>query len=262
MRPALPAVAAALLLVLAGCSGVGPSPDPTPAPSPETTTQPQYPPGVEAEVLVHPRELLDAHRESVREHGVVTEVHVNITGRPDDQTVSVVVEEVWRAEPRLSQLTYTRQQTRLTANGSADEKYIELYANESVVVTRRVEDENVTRSSQDRGDAYDDLLVTQAASHRLERAIENGEFSVVGTERRNGRTVTTLRAVDEELTDHGRSLFAATLRVTAEGRVLSASITRDRSANEPGERRTTELTFSNASDVQRPDWVGNRTSSQ
>lgn len=265
MRSALPAVAAALLLVLAGCSGVGPSPDPTPEPTPETTTQPQYPPGVqaEAEALVNPDALLRAHRESVREHGAVTDVAMNMTGHPDDQTVSVVVEESWRAAPGLSQITHTWQQTRVTANGSWDEGYVELYANETVVVTRQVEDENVTMSSQERGDTYDDLLLAQAtASPLLERAFEQGRFAVTGTERRNGRTVTTLRAAEEELTDEGRSLFVATLEVTAAGRVLSVSVTRDRNANQPGGRRTVELTVSKGTGVQRPEWLDNRTASQ
>lgn len=255
VRRALPAVALAALLVLAGCSGLDPAPESGPD-QPTTTETPVYPPGVTEAGLADADALLAAHRESVREHGAVTDLRVNMTGRVDNRTVTVGLEERWRASAGLARVRHTWRQTQVTDGESTLQGRVAMYVNESHVLTRETDNGTVTATSKPRDDSYDELLLTQVSgSLTLEGAFGAANFSVVNTERRGDRWVTTLGAYDETFTDDGRTLFTATVEVAASGRVLSLSVTRDPHANRPAGQRTTRVTWANGTAVDPPDWA-------
>lgn len=253
MRSALPAVAAAALLVLAGCSGVGPSPDPTAEPAP-TTEAPAYPPGVSEDGLENADALVDSHREHVVEHGAVTNATFRFAA-PDDDSVTLVVEETWRATAGLDRIRHTWLHSRVTENGTTERGRIETYANESVVVARNATNGDATTTAEPREWQEDALRSQVARESDLERALTEGDFRVAATERRGGRVVTTLEAYSETLTEDGRQMFAATVEVAESGRVLSLSVTRDADANTAAARQRTEITWSNATTVERPAWA-------
>lgn len=269
MRSRVLAVAA--LLVLAGCGGVGPSPGPAPGPA-TTTEPPQYPPGVTEDGLRDADALVDAHRSSVREDGATTRLRMNITARADDrtgtttagaetvtagaETMTVVYDEEWRAAPGLGRIRNAWRQSLVTENGSTLQGQVQLYVNESVVVTRNRTTGEWTTRTNPRDDGYDELLLAQvAASPLLERTFEAGNFSVADVERRNGRTVTTLSAYEGTFTGEGREVFAATVEVAASGRVLSLSVRRDDDATTAAGERRTNVTWSDGTDVERPEWA-------
>jgi hypothetical protein len=263
MRPAVPAVAAAALLVLAGCAGVDPMPEPAPGPAPGTTEATPYPPGVTAEGLEDADALLRAHRESVRERGVVTDLTMNMTGRGDGDARSVAIEERWWASAGLERVRQVWRQNWTSAVGTAGRKRVELYANESAVATREYVDGNATTTVEPRDDSADERLLAQAStSQLLEYVFDDGNFTVVDVERRGGHTVTTLEAYDETLTDDGRAVFAATVEVTASGRVRSLSVTHDRHANSPGGDWTMRATLSDGTAVDPPEWAADRSARQ
>lgn len=258
------ALAVAALLVLAGCGGVGPSPDSGPGPAP-TTEPPQYPPGVTEDGLRDADALVAAHRSSVHEDGATTRLRMNITARADDrtgattvgaETMTVVYDEEWRAAPGLDRVRNAWRQSLVTENGSTRQGQVQLYANESVVVTRnRTTSEWATRT-EPRDGSYDELLLAQvAASPLLDRTFEAGNFSVTDVERRNGRTVTTLSVYEGTFTGEGRAVFAATVEVAASGRVLSLSVRRDDDATTAAGERRTNVTWSDGTDVERPEWA-------
>lgn len=253
MRSAVPAVAAAVLLVVAGCSGVGPSPDPTAEPAP-TTDAPAYPPGVTEDGLENPDALVSAHREHVVEHGAVTNATFRFTA-PDDGSVTLVVEETWRTTAGLDRIRHTWRHSRVTESGATEQGRIETYANESVVVTRNATNGEPTTTAEPREWQEDALRSQVAREPDLERALTGGDFHVAATERRDGRTVTTLKAYSETLTEDGRRVFAATVEVTERGRVLSLSVTRNPDANTAAGRQRAHVTWSAATTVERPAWA-------
>ena len=257
MRSGLPAVAVAILLVVAGCSGVVPSPDSGPdADSELTTAEPEYPPGVTADGLQDPETLLREHTESVRERGATLTSKATATIVVDGEPRTIDFEIAAWATPNATQVYYDTSNVRLGTNGTMRAERVEVYAADGTVHTRHVLDGNMTTTATEprveRGDLVS-LYVARKAFVR--RALTGGTFEVVGTDRRNGKSVTILEAFDEAFTDDGRRVFHATVEVTADGRILSLSMRRNPDANTNQGRRTATVTWSVPPDPERPDWA-------
>lgn len=257
MRSSLAAVAAVALLVIAGCSGGGPSPDSGPdADSETTTTQPAYPPGVTAEGLQDAEKLLAAHTASVRQRGATLTSNATATIVVDGEPRTIDFETAAWTTPTATEVYYDTSNVRLGTNGTMRAERVEVYAANGTVYTRHVLDGNMsTTATEPRVERGDLVSLYVAREAFVRRVLTGGSFSVVDTERRNGRSVTTLEAFDEEFTDDGRRVFHATVEVTADGRILSLSVRRNPDANTEAGRRTAKATWSAPPDPERPEWV-------
>jgi hypothetical protein len=259
MRRALHAatvVTVVALTVLAGCVS-SPLSDPG---ATGTAEEPAYPPGVTAAGLDDPRALVDAHVDSVREHGAA----MNSTA-----TVAVPLD----GEPRTVELTgearvagggdgplyRSAERVRVSGDDTVTRERVETYANDTTVVRRVVTDGNasVEREQRDRLAALRDRRV--ARERLLLRTLTAGDFSVAGVEQRDDeRTVTTLVANEQSLGDEdgdSPSLFSARLAVTETGRVLSLSLTRDPDTEDPRTGRDVAVTWANGTAVDPPAWA-------
>lgn len=254
MRSALPAVTVAALLVLAGCSGVDPIPD-----GPDETTDSveasPYPPGVNESAVVSTNKLLTAHQAQTRQAGAVVEVNQSLTLPDSDGTVTLETTSTVRSTPGLTRVLRQQQYDVFGDDGSVVTKYHATYANETAIVTREDSGGNVTVTT-DNAEHRSEFVTRQVTRiDVLRQALTGHDFRVVDTERRDGRTVTTLVAQETEFTEDGRRVFDATVEVASEGRVLSLSVTQNDDANTPVYRRQTHITWSNATSVDPPSWA-------
>ncbi|WP_353634159.1 hypothetical protein ABSL23_13880 [Halobacterium sp. NMX12-1] len=248
MRPALHVAAVALLLV-AGCMGQGP------APAPDSTETTPYPPGVSADGVANASALVDAHSDHVTTHGAVVTSNGTTTVRIGGEPRTVETNATARATPNLTRIHVVSWGVRVSGNETAPERY-EVYANETTVLERIAHENETSVRSERRGDAP--IVVERVVRTQPLRGVLGAlDFEVAGTERRNGRTVTTLTADETALGDDTPSRHAATLEVAASGRVLSLSTVRDRNTTAVGQR-TLDVTWANATTVEPPAWVRER----
>jgi hypothetical protein len=141
-------------------------------------------------------------------------------------------------------------------NGTLRGERVQVYADDTTIYTRYVLDGNVASSeTYPRGEHGDLVSLHVARTGFVRRVLRDGSFDTVQTERRNGETVTILKAFDTEFTDSGRRVLDATLVVTAEGRIRSLSVRRNPDANTAPGRRITNVSWSSPPDPQPPDWV-------
>ncbi|WP_336037849.1 hypothetical protein [Halobacterium yunchengense] len=254
---ALSAVAAVALLLVAGCSGV--APDPTPAPSPDdapTTSEPSPPPGVTDGELTDPGLLVREHAASVRERGARVVTNSTATVRAGNQTRTVALSGAAWSTPNGTRVYHRSNRLVGVLSESTRRERVFGYANETAVVERRVVDGNATTTVERRGEHADLVGLHVARSRFLGSVLSAGTFRVADVERRDGRTVTTLVADDRSLAADGRSVFAGSVEVTGEGRVLSLSVRRNPDANTDAGRRTYEAVWSSPpSDPEPPEWA-------
>lgn len=255
MRQSLHAVAAVVLLVLAGCSGI---PSPSPGPDAPTTERPEYPPGVTEDGLDDWRTLLDAHGESVRDRGAVVTSNTTVEAPVDGEVRTVELSSEARAAPDAGSVYADFERVWVAGNGSTNRDRVETYADHEAVTLRTVTDGNasVEREARDRVAALRDRHVVR--ERQLQRALSADEFDVASVERRDGRWVTTLVANEAELTDDGddrRSEFSASVEVAASGRVLSLTLTRDPYADQRVGREQVRVTWANGTTVEKPEWA-------
>jgi hypothetical protein len=244
-------VAVVLVLLFAGCIGQGPAP----LPDDSTETTP-YPPGVTADGVSNASALVDAHRDHVTTHGAVVTSNGTTTVRIGGEPRTVETNATARSTPNLTRIHVVSWGVRVSGNETAPERY-EVYANETTVLERIAYENETSVRVERRGDAP--IVVERVVrAQPLRAALESLDFEVVGTERRNGRTVTTLSADETTLSDDDPSRNAATLEVAASGRVLSLSTVRDQNTTTAVGRRTLDVTWSNATTVEPPAWVRNR----
>lgn len=254
MRSALPAVAVAVLLVLAGCSGVDPIPD-----GPEETTDAveasPYPPGVNESAVVSTSSLLSAHEEQTRQAGAVVEVNQSLTVPGTDGPVTLELQSTVRSTPALTEVLCEQRYEVLGDDGSVVTKRTAMYANQTAIVTRGGSGGNVTVTTGP--DEPRREYVTKQVSRMdvLRQTLTMHDFRVVDTQRRDGQTVTTLVAQEAEFTDDGKRVFDATVEVTSDGRILSLSVMRNDDANTPVNKRQIRITWSNATSVDPPSWA-------
>jgi|AntRauMinimDraft_4_1070384.scaffolds.fasta_scaffold00019_35 hypothetical protein len=253
MRQPLHAVAAVALVVLAGCSGV-----PTSGPDVPTTESPVYPPGVTEDGLDDWRALLDAHSESVRDHGAVVTSNTTVEAPVNGEVRTVELNAEGRAAPDAGPVYFESERLRVAGNDSTTREQVAGYADHEAVTRRDVVDGNasVARESRDRVAALRDRHVVR--ERQLQRVLSAGSFSVASVEQRDGRWVTTLVANEAELTDDGddhRSEFSATIEVAASGRMLSLTFTRDPYADQRLGREDARITWTSGMPVETPEWA-------
>ncbi|MXR19598.1 hypothetical protein [Halobacterium bonnevillei] len=254
MRSALPAVTVAALLVLAGCSGADPIPD-----GPDETTDSveasPYPPGVNESAVVSTNTLLAAHQDRTRQAGAVVEVTQSVTLPDTNGTVTLQSLSTVRSTPGLTRVHRQQQYEVFGDDGSVVTRYHATYANESAIVTRAGSGENVTVTT-DPAEHRSEFVAKQVTRiDVLRQTLTGHDFQVVDTDRRDGRTVTTLVAQETEFTEDGKRVFDATVEVASSGRIRSLSVTRNDDANTAAYRRQMDVTWSNATDVDPPSWA-------
>jgi hypothetical protein len=268
VRRVLLAVGVAALLVTAGCGGTsGPAAtatteSTTTAATTETTQTttvgpPEYPVGVSADGVENASALVDAHRSHVVEHGAVLKGATDTNGSVNNRTIAVTATETARLSPNATRLRWTLDGTR-TVNGTAEPTLDESYwANESVLVSRTIADGNSTVRVRNRTGVYDDVVVNAAAKDRIvEAALTNANYSVAGTEYRDGRWLTTLVSVNGTYSGQQPvTEFDATLVVAASGRLVSMERTWTSETERSRTRYHDEFAWSPAEPVERPDWV-------
>lgn len=250
MRSALH-VAVVVLLLFAGCLGQGPAP----LPDDSTETTP-YPPGVTADGVANASALVDAHREHVIAHGATVTSNSTTTVRIGGEPRTVETNATALATPNLTRIHVVSWGVRVSGNETAPERY-EVYANETTILQRIAYEDETSIRVERRGDAP--IVVERVVrAQPLRSALESLEFEVLETERRNGRTVTTLSADETTLNGDTPSQNAATLEVAVSGRVLSLSTVRDQNTTTAVGRRTLDVTWADATAVEPPAWVENR----
>jgi hypothetical protein len=257
MRSALPAVAVVVLLVLAGCSGVDPIPD-GPDDFDETTDSVEsspYPPGVNESAVVSTNTLLVAHRDQVRQSGALVEVNQSLTMPTAEGPVTLELQSTVRGTPGLTRVLREQQYEVLGDDGSVVTKRTAMYANQTALVTWEGSGGNVTVTTGHNEHRREFVTKQVSRIDVLRQTFTGREFRVVDTERRGGRTVTTLVAQETTFTDDGRRVFDATVEVASDGRILSLSVTRNDDANTPANKRQIRITWSNATDVDPPSWA-------
>lgn len=251
MRPALH-VAVVLVLLFAGCIGQGPAP----LPDDSTETTP-YPPGVTADGVSNASALVDAHRDHVTTHGAVVTSNGTTTVRFGGEPQTVETNATARATPNLTRIHVVSWGVRVSGNETAPERY-EVYANETTVLQRIAYENETSVRVERRGESAPIVVERVVRAQPLRSALESLDLEVLGTERRNGRTVTTLSADETTLNGDTPSRNAATLEVAASGRVLSLSTIRDQNTTTAVGRRTLDVTWANATTVEPPAWVQNQ----
>jgi len=250
---AVAVVTAVTLVALAGCSGLPASG--SDAPSTEST---EYPPGVTETGLDDARALVDAHVESVREHGATVNSTATVSV-PLDEPTTAELSGAGRAAPNSGPVYWMSERLRVSVNDTATRERVETYANDTTVVRRVVIDGNasVEREQRDRLTEFRDRHV--ARERLLLRTLTAGNFSVAGVEsRESGRAVTTLVANEQSLGDgdgDSASVFSARLTATERGRVLSLSFTRDLNTTDSRTGREMEVTWTNGTTVEPPAWA-------
>jgi hypothetical protein len=272
VRRVLLAVGVAALLVTAGCGGTsGPAATATTesATTAATTTQastettqttvgpPEYPVGVSADAVENASALVNAHRSHVAEHGAVLRGTTDTNGSLNNRTIAVTATEMARLSPNATHLQWTLDGTR-TVNGTAEPTLDESYwANESVLVSRVTADGNSTVRVRNRTGIYDDVVVNAAAKDRIvEAALTNANYTVAGTEYRDGRWLTTLVSVNGTYSGQQPvTEFDATLVVAASGRLVSMERTWTSETERSRTRYHDEFAWSPAEPVERSDWV-------
>jgi antitoxin (DNA-binding transcriptional repressor) of toxin-antitoxin stability system len=286
VRDALQVVAIAALLALAGCGAGGPAATSTPttddqpattapppattAPPPATTTTPpttaagpstaaDRPPGVSAETVTNVTALVGAHRASVVDRGATTTVEFGLNGTVDGTTVTLDGNETVVLTAGASEFRWTVRSVSVRNNESTRsvERY---YANDSAVLSRVSDGENATVTVRDRAGAFDRIVRSAATKARLVNAtLTSATFTVVRVDERDGRTVTTLAAVDGTYSGPRPDVVAydARLRVTASGRVLSLTRSRTIETDRTTERFRQTITWADPTPVERPDWAAN-----
>jgi hypothetical protein len=247
-------VAAVAVVVLAGCSGLPASGSDTPP-----AGAPEYPPGVTEDGLDDPRALVDAHVQSVREHGATVNSTASVSVPPDDEPRTAELSGTARAAPDGGPLYRSSERVRVSVNDSVTRERVETYANDTTVLRRVVTDGNASVEREQR-DRLAELRDRHVARERLLlRTLTTGNFGVAGVEsREDGQTVTTLVASDQSLGDEGgdsASVFSARLTVTGSGRVLSLSLNRDPDTDDPRTGEEVEVTWANGTAVEPPEWA-------
>lgn len=277
MRDALTAVAVAALLVLAGCSGAsGPTEtttetttvEPTtdaPTTTTETTTaatttgaeQSAYPPGVTSDGVENATALVESHRASVVEDGAEMELTQRINASLNGQPLTIDGRETARLTPGASELRWTvvANTTRGNETTQLNERY---YANESTLFSRVDHNDNVTIRSRNRSSFWNRAILGAPSKARIVNATLTAvNFTVANVSDQDGQTVTTLVANNQTGSgSRSATVYDATLTVTESGRVLS--MTRSRTVDTDGatSRYEVEITWSSATDVERPEWTG------
>ncbi|MFB6175677.1 MAG: hypothetical protein ABEI99_00770 [Halobaculum sp.] len=235
-RSTVAVAAVAVVVLLAGCSGVGNQSTPrstttdsqTPTAAATSTDRPvsaaTLPPGVNSTGVENASRLVAAHESAVIREGGRVETTTNAT-----LGAGPILSETERtATPNL---TTVRYDARVTGEGvaGASVREVTIYGNETSVRQRVTVDGNVTTATvRNRTDTFDVALVGLATARNPVRgALRRGNFSVTGVERTDEGAVLTLRA-DEY--DGGRlvapanvSGYTATVRVTTDGLVRSVS---------------------------------------
>jgi hypothetical protein len=258
MRRALHAatvVTVVALTVLAGCVS-SPLSDPG---ATGTAEEPAYPPGVTAAGLDDPRALVDAHVDSVREHGAAMNSNATVPVPVGNGTRTVELTGEARVAGGGGPLYRSAERVRVAGDDTVTRERVETYANDTTVVRRVVTDGNASVEREQR-DHLAALRNRRVARERLLlRTLTAGDFSVAGVEQRDDeRTVTTLVANEQSLGDEdgdSPSLFSARLAVTETGRVLSLSLTRDPDTEDPRTGRDVAVTWANETAVDPPAWA-------
>lgn len=250
MRRTGPAVAFALLLVLAGCSlpsnlpGVGPSQTPTP--------DDEGPPGVQGGRLADGKALLRAHNRTVISNGFESDFHVNGTTTFRGEVVELRQRQRTVVEPGAAEFWF-----RFTKNVPAARSAV--WANGTI---------QVRRFQTNAGTAYNTSRErtgprTLSATQTLGTFILGRNFTVTSVNRTNGTALYTLSVegggpgftLPKNATNV--SNYNATLVVDSAGRIRtfesSANYTID---GQPGSLSIDyRLVRTGDVEVDRPDWV-------
>jgi hypothetical protein len=276
VRDALQVVAVAALLALAGCGAGDPTATSTPATedqsptttaptttAPTTTAVPSTgadrPPGVSAGTVTNASALVAAHRASVVDRGATTTVEVRLNGTVDGTTVTAEGNETVVLTAGASEFRWTVRSVSVR-DGESTRSVERYYANDSAVLSRVSDGENATVTVRDRAGAFDRIVRSAATKARLVNAtLTSATFTVVRVDERDGRTVTTLAAVDGTYSGPRPDVVAydARLRVTASGRVLSLTRSRTIETDRTTERFRQTITWADPTPVERPDWAAN-----
>ncbi|NHN57763.1 MULTISPECIES: hypothetical protein [Halorussus] len=280
----------ALMVVVAGCAGSDAAPDapagadatPTATTSPadappdtggerdapsatttaaNATPNESRPPGVNRTGVEDPSALVDAHRAALNNTSFAFRFHANVSVGPANQWTR----QRGAVEAGLSPLVVHSDSVRRLGDGRT-RVATDLWANGTAVVVRyeganRSELRRYNRTGESVADetwahlprADLDSQVTQA--WLIELALAAGEFDVADVERRDGRTMTVLRA-DRAVSAENYTDFEAAVVVDAAGRVHSLSLTAAY-AGDDETRIHYEFALTDVGDVtvERPTWV-------
>lgn len=258
MRRTVPAVALALLLVLAGCNlppNSGPAgPSPTPA-----LDEVERPPGVNNGRLADGKALLKAHNRTVIEEGFESDFRVNGT-----TTFSGSVVELRRRQQTVVESGAVEYQYYTANGGEAPRARFDYWGNRTTVAIRA---QSANTTQYDTGEPPSPQVLSNVQTLAYMMAIN---FSVTSVDRTNGTVLFTLRGEKDEL-DAGQfpwskffpknatnaTNYRAALVVDREGRIHEFVATADYTIDgEPGSMEIRyQLLRAGGIEVDRPDWV-------
>lgn len=232
-----------LLVALAGCGGlssppadsptasptatatVTPTATPTATPTPTPAPSAAFPRGIDSTGVTNVTAVLATHRANVAATaGVVTHrTNASLAGR------TVVSNVTAAATANLTRVRYESRSRTVEPNTTRTRLTV-ISANATNVSQHVVADGNVTlNNTLARGDTYDTALTGLAtATSPLRGVLRRGNFTVTDVTETNGTRVVTLDA--DSYAESGRlydpenvASYDATLRITADGTVLSAN---------------------------------------
>lgn len=271
---ALPAVALALLLVVAGCGtpgGTGTPTGTTDAPTAtDTATSTATPtagngsaasiPGIEDGELTDAGALARAHQRALVNDSFETRLVVNATERVPTGGNNTAVVNTSTLQQVVAEAGARPYQYRLRNRALGTQ--FDVWANDSVQVTRAMQDGSVYQYQF--GDPQSPASVT--GSTLVRSYLSLGEYTVVNRTTSEGTTLVTLRADDlaPEETDglfvrrsENVSNYASTVVVDGEGRVRSLDVRATYTVD--GEAGGVDVSYDvvrlGGVATQRPDWV-------